>query len=920
MTCKDIIVNISQKPKQYNLSIIKNAISSNFVYLSDTPDNYVDDALKILRVKSDESGVEFIDSIDVFNINFATKTTDDLTEGSSNLYDKTVTLSGSDGIVITGNYPNYDISGSGVQSDTYMVKITSNDTTPEFLFNKHISTDSSISFALDNSGADENIDIQVSSSIQDAISLNTAKRTYPQVDETKLAGIEEGANKYILPSDVVQDSDYNHTDNNYTDTEKTKLAGIETGAEVNVQSDWNQSNSSEDDYIKNKPTLSTGDMEKSVYDTNDNGKVDTSDALISHSADVTNPHNVTKTQVGLGNVENVDTTNASNITSGTLPSSVLPPIAITDTFTATSEAEQLALTVQKGDVCVRTDLNKSYINKLGNNTSMTDWQELLTPTDSVLSVNGETGTVILNTDDISDTASNRYTNDTDITRLANTSGTNTGDQDLSGYELLANKDSTVTLGTSDIKYPTQNAVKTYIDNNIANETLQSVTDRGASTTNIISAPGIYYGSSVRTISDFGSAGRIISMGGSTRELRYINGNGDGTINLNYGYNPYFYIRGYIQALGTITGSNLSGTNTGDQDAIDVETDTTNFTGVLSSSDTDVQKALETLDETNLQKVIDVNNDTTKSIDLIDTNIEDQQNSSFDSAEPSTGGWTITGDWIVSGNGEASIDSGTTSDLTSTYTPTAGKLYKLKLNLNLESGIPFVTITFGGEEIKRYTSTGTYTEELYFIPSNTDKLNINFAAMWGVTSKVHIYDIEITEQKDVGYNTLESLYKSGEIKGNVIFLNTDEIKFKDEALTSNIVPKTTQDVDLGSSSNVFNNAYANSIFTKTIIRSGDPGTNILFGSYGTTGRIQFSAGGTNMFYFDNNGGVTFNPGGDTNVDFTILTKIKHPLFLADAGDSSILMDTVKLLLKSLPTSEPSTVGQVWNDSGTLKIKT
>lgn len=36
------------------------------------------------------------------------------------------------------------------------------------------------------------------------------------------------------------------------------------------------------------------------------------------------------------------------------------------------------------------------------------------------------------TDDITDTATNRFTNDTDITRLANTSGTNTGDQTLSG--------------------------------------------------------------------------------------------------------------------------------------------------------------------------------------------------------------------------------------------------------------------------------------------------------------------------------------------------------------------------------------------------------------------------------------------------------------------------------------------------------
>ena len=43
------------------------------------------------------------------------------------------------------------------------------------------------------------------------------------------------------------------SDQNYTATEKTKLAGIEAGAEVNVQSDWNQSDTSADDFIKNKP-------------------------------------------------------------------------------------------------------------------------------------------------------------------------------------------------------------------------------------------------------------------------------------------------------------------------------------------------------------------------------------------------------------------------------------------------------------------------------------------------------------------------------------------------------------------------------------------------------------------------------------------------------------------------------------------
>lgn len=45
--------------------------------------------------------------------------------------------------------------------------------------------------------------------------------------------------------------------NDYTTTEKNKLAGIASGAEVNVQSDWNQTTTTADDYIKNKPAIDT---------------------------------------------------------------------------------------------------------------------------------------------------------------------------------------------------------------------------------------------------------------------------------------------------------------------------------------------------------------------------------------------------------------------------------------------------------------------------------------------------------------------------------------------------------------------------------------------------------------------------------------------------------------------------------------
>lgn len=45
------------------------------------------------------------------------------------------------------------------------------------------------------------------------------------------------------------------SENDFTDALKSKLEGIAAGAEVNVQVDWNQTTSSADDFIKNKPDL-----------------------------------------------------------------------------------------------------------------------------------------------------------------------------------------------------------------------------------------------------------------------------------------------------------------------------------------------------------------------------------------------------------------------------------------------------------------------------------------------------------------------------------------------------------------------------------------------------------------------------------------------------------------------------------------
>lgn len=86
----------------------------------------------------------------------------------------------------------------------------------------------------------------------------TNKPTIPAAQvQSDWSESDSSAVSYIKnkPSNLVQDASYVHTDENFTSAEKTKLAGIESGAEVNVQSDWNESDSSSDAYIQNKPTI-----------------------------------------------------------------------------------------------------------------------------------------------------------------------------------------------------------------------------------------------------------------------------------------------------------------------------------------------------------------------------------------------------------------------------------------------------------------------------------------------------------------------------------------------------------------------------------------------------------------------------------------------------------------------------------------
>lgn len=129
-------------------------------------------------------------------------------------------------------------------------------------------------------------------------------------------------------------------------------------------------------------------------------------AVISQKG-VTDAIDTAKTEIqnGLGTAASKNTGTAEgNIpilgANGKLADSVIPVVAITETFVVDSQAAMLALSAQAGDVAIRTDVNRSYILQTIPASTLDNWKELLTPTDSVLSVNGKTGTVVLSGSDI----------------------------------------------------------------------------------------------------------------------------------------------------------------------------------------------------------------------------------------------------------------------------------------------------------------------------------------------------------------------------------------------------------------------------------------------------------------------------------------------------------------------------------------
>lgn len=96
----------------------------------------------------------------------------------------------------------------------------------------------------------------------------------------------------------------------------------------------------------------------------------------------------------------------ADLVGGVVPSAQIPAIAITEYLgSVASQAAMLALSGQKGDWAVRSDLGTTWVITGNDPTQLADWTQLGYPTAPVTSVNGQAGVVVLGAADVGADAS-----------------------------------------------------------------------------------------------------------------------------------------------------------------------------------------------------------------------------------------------------------------------------------------------------------------------------------------------------------------------------------------------------------------------------------------------------------------------------------------------------------------------------------
>ena len=198
--------------------------------------------------------------------------------------------------------------------------------------------------------------------------------------KTKVDGIENSATADMTGSEIKTAYEGESDTNAFTDAEKTKLSGIATSANNYVHPNHSGEVTSSADGATVIASNIVDEDNLKISNSPSNGTFlqykDGTDELTWATPTDTNTQYTAGTGLNLSGTE-------FSVTS----------LALTTVSEAANETAMLALTTQEGDVVVRTDENKSYVKNSNSSNSMSDFTLLRTPTDAVLSVNGNTGAI-----------------------------------------------------------------------------------------------------------------------------------------------------------------------------------------------------------------------------------------------------------------------------------------------------------------------------------------------------------------------------------------------------------------------------------------------------------------------------------------------------------------------------------------------
>ncbi|MGJ8714715.1 MAG: beta strand repeat-containing protein [Maribacter stanieri] len=304
----------------------------------------------------------------------------------------------------------------------------------------------------------------------------------------------------------------------------------------------------------------------------------------------------------------------------------------------------LSLENDPNDIDLSTYLQQLSINAAGDEISLTNGGTITLPNPTIDTDEQNLGTTTLANEILTITIENGDPTTADLTPFATDAVVTAG---LALKENIANKSNDVTLGNSTNLYPTQNAVKTYVDNTVGGSAQTIVsTDPNNSITQSVNDGGAFYND---------------GDGNSQNELQDLN------------FNPVTNILTISTPLTTGNEVNLSALAGGgalNNGQIFVGNNTNTPTGVAVGGDVTMNNIGEFAIEDN---VIDSDNITNNSITLEDLNQNGATNGQVikwdETLNAGLGAWAVAND-IANGTG-ANVTDTDINDGLSDYSNTLG---------------------------------------------------------------------------------------------------------------------------------------------------------------------------------------------------------------------------------------------------------